>query len=113
MELFTTALTSGACSFFLQWNLNLILAFDLRIFYFVSKSDCNISMIVFQTTVKLCSKIEIISSSQSKLTSTKNTTESAKNNYALVIRLDLTFLALVPIFLKFSVVILHVTAEED
>ena len=49
-------------------NLNLNLAFDLWIFYFVSKSDCNISMIVFQTTVKLCSKIEIIFSSQIKLT---------------------------------------------
>ena len=85
--------------------------FDLRIFYFVSKSDCNISMIVFQTTVKLCSKIEIISSSQSKLTSTKKMTESAKSNYAQVIKLDLTFLALVSIFLEFSVVFL--TAEED
>ena len=85
--------------------------FDLRIFYFVSKSGCNISMIVFQTTVKLCSKIEIISSSQSKLTSTKKMTESAKSNYAQVIKLDLTFLALVSIFLEFSVVFL--TAEED
>ena len=85
--------------------------FDLRIFYFVSKSDCNISMIVFQTTVKLCSKIEIISSSQSKLTSTKKMTESAKSNYAQVIKLDLTFLALVSIFLEFSVVFL--TAEEE
>ena len=85
--------------------------FDLRIFYFVSKSDCNIRMIVFQTTVKLCSKIEIISSSQSKLTSTKKVTESAKSNYAQVIKLDLTFLALVSIFLEFSVVFL--TAEED
>ena len=43
------------------------LAFDLRIFYFVPKSDCNISMIVSQTTVKLYSKIEIISSSQSRI----------------------------------------------
>ena len=68
-------------------------------------------MIVFQTTVKLCSKIEIISSSQSKLTSTKKMTESAKSNYAQVIKLDLTFLALVSIFLEFSVVFL--TAEED
>ena len=68
-------------------------------------------MIVFQTTVKLCSKIEIISSSQSKLTSTKKVTESAKSNYAQVIKLDLTFLALVSIFLEFSVVFL--TAEED
>ena len=41
---------------FLKRNPNLILAFDLRIFYFVSKSDCNIRLIVFQTTVKLCSK---------------------------------------------------------
>ena len=68
-------------------------------------------MIVFQTTIKLCSKVEIISSSQSKLTSTKNMTEGAKNNYALVIKLDLTFLALVSIFLKFSVVFL--AAEEN
>ena len=95
---------------FFKRNLNLILAFDLRIFYFVSKSDCNTSMIVFQT-VKLCSKIEIISSSQSKLTSTKKMTESAKSNYAQVVKLDLTFLALVSIFLEFSVVFL--TAEED
>ena len=58
-------------SIFLKRNLNLILAFDLRIFYCVPKGDCNISMIVFQTTIKLCSKVEIISSSQSKLTSTK------------------------------------------
>ena len=50
------ALTSAACSFFLKGNPNLILAFDLRIFYFVSKDDCNIRLIVFQTTVKLCSK---------------------------------------------------------
>ena len=41
----------------------------------------------------------------------KNITEGAKNNYALVIKLDLTFLALVSNFLKFSVVFL--TAEED
>ena len=98
-------------SIFLKRNLNLILAFDLRIFYCVPKGDCNISMIVFQTTIKLCSKVEIISSSQSKLTSTKNMTEGAKNNYALVIKLDLTFLALVSIFLKFSVVFL--AAEEN
>ena len=78
------------------------MAFDLRIFYFVSKSDYNISMIVFQITVKLCSKIEITSSSQSKLTSKKNVTEGAKNNFALVInKLDLDFLALVSTFLKF------------
>ena len=84
---------------FLKRNLNLNLAFDLWIFYFVSKSDCNISMIVFQTTVKLCSKIEIIFSSQIKLTWVqKNMTEGAKNNYALVIKLDLTFLSLVLIF---------------
>ena len=38
-------------------------------------------------------------------------TEGAKNNYSLVIKLDLTLLALVPIFLRFSVV--FVTAEED
>ena len=88
---------------FLKRNLNLNLAFDLWIFYFVSKSDCNISMIVFQTTVKLCSKIEIIFSSQIKLTWVqKNMTEGAKNNYALVIKLDLTFSALVSNFLKFS-----------
>ena len=98
-------------SIFLKRNLNLILAFDLRIFYCVPKGDCNIRMIVFQTTIKLCSKVEIISSSQSKLTSTKNMTEGAKNNYALVIKLDLTFLALVSIFLKFSVVFL--AAEEN
>ena len=66
---------------------------------FFSKRDCNISMIVFQTTVKLCSKIEIIFSSQIKLTWVqKNMTEGAKNNYALVIKLDLTFLSLVLIF---------------
>ena len=38
-------------------------------------------------------------------------TEGAKNNYALAIKLDLTFLALVSIFLKFSIVFL--AAEED
>ena len=38
-------------------------------------------------------------------------TENAKTNYAAVIKLHLTFLALVPMFLKFSVVFL--TAEED
>ena len=40
------------CSMFIfsKRNPNLILAFDLRIFYFVSKSDCNIRLIVFQTT---------------------------------------------------------------
>ena len=69
-------------SIFFKRNLNLILVFDLRIFYFVPKSDGDISIIVFQTTVKLCCKIEIISSSQSEITSTKNMTEGAKNNYA-------------------------------
>ena len=68
-------------------------------------------MIVFQTKIKLCSKIEIISSSQSKLTTKKNMTEGAKNNYALLIKLDLTLLALFSIFLKFPVVLL--AAEED
>ena len=59
-------------------------------------------MIVFQTAVKLCSKIEIIFSSQIKLTWVqKNMTEGAKNNYALVIKLDLTFLSLVLIFWSF------------
>ena len=69
---------------------------------FFSKRDCNISMIVFQTTVKLCSKIEIIFSSQIKLTWVqKNMTEGAKNNYALAIKLDLTFLSLVLFFWSF------------
>ena len=98
IELFTTLHWHLQHVHFFKRNLNLILEFDLRIFYFVSKSDCSISTIVFQTTVKLCSKIEIISSSQSKLTSTKKMTESAKSNYAQVIKLDLTFLALVSIF---------------
>ena len=75
---YNSALTSAVSSLFLKRNINLILAFDLRIFYFVSKSDGNINMSVFQTTVKLCSKIEIIFSSQRKLTSTKNMTESAQ-----------------------------------
>ena len=51
---------------FLKRNPNLILAFDLRIFYFVSKSDCNICLIVFQTTVKLCSKISNFTSTVKK-----------------------------------------------
>ena len=69
-------------------------------------------MIVFQTAVKLCSKIEIIFSSQIKLTWVqKNMTEGAKNNYALVIKLVLTFFIIGPNFLKFSVDFL--TAEED
>ena len=63
---------------FLKRNLNLILAFDLRIFYLVSKSDCNISMIVFQTTVKLWSS----PARKVRLPVQKNMTEGAKNNYA-------------------------------
>ena len=57
---------------------------------------------------ELFNTIEIISSSQSKLTSTNNKTESTKNNYA---KLDRTFSAFVFIFLTFSVVLL--TAEKD
>ena len=53
-----------------------------------------------------------LQSSQSKLTRVqKNMTEGAKNNYAQVLKLDPTFLALFSIFLKFSVV--FVKAEED
>ena len=96
---------------FLKRNLNLILAFDLRIFYFVSKSDCNISMNVFQTTVKLCSKIEIIFSSQSKLTSTKKYDRRCQKQLCSSYTIKSDFFIGGPNFLKFSVDFL--TAEED
>ena len=96
---------------FLKRNLNLILAFDLWIFYFVSKSDCNISMIVFQTTVKLCSKIEIIFSSQIKLTSTKKYDRKCQKQLCSSYKIRSDFFIVGPNFLKFSVDFL--TAEED
>ena len=99
---------------FLKRNPNLILAFDLRIFYFVSKSDCNISMIVFQTTVKLCSKIEIISSSESKLTSRKKYDRRFQKQLCSSHNIRSDFFSVgfyISIFLKFSVVFL--TADED
>ena len=73
-------------------------------------------MIVFQTTVKLCNQIDIISSSQKAAQKKASQYKKIwpklrKTNYALVIKLGLTFLALFSIFLKFSVVFL--TAEED
>ena len=70
------------------------------------KSDCNISMIVSQTTVKLCSKIEIISSSQSKFTSTKQYDRRCQKLRSTYKIRSVFFLALVSIFLKFSVVFL-------
>ena len=83
-------------------------------FYFASKIDCDISMIVFQTRVKLCSKIEIISSSQSKLSCAKQYDRRCQKQLCSTYKVRsvfLFFLALVSIFLKFSVVFL--IAEED